>query len=181
MVTRTAKDLLRSRWGAMMSRCYRTTYQNRARQKAYENATVCLSWQNFDNFFAWAIQQDYEGNVLDKDLLVPGNTEYRPDRCLFIPQSVNVLITGAKNTTGRSGLPLGVQIISGRVARPYHASVRYQGKGRSQGYYATPEEAHSAYLRGKATLLREVAQQQSDPRIAQGLLAHANLWNEQPD
>lgn len=39
----------------------------------------------------------------------------------------------------------GVALINGR----YNARITYRGKLISLGYYATPEEAHAAYLKGK--------------------------------
>jgi len=37
-------------------------------------------------------RQDWEGKHLDKDILIPGNKIYSPDRCIFVSSLINLLI-----------------------------------------------------------------------------------------
>ena len=69
-------------------------------------ATVVKEWLSLSNFKVWMEGQIWEGNQLDKDLLIDGNKEYGPDSCVFIPRYVNVIFTDARFARGE--LPLGV-------------------------------------------------------------------------
>lgn len=80
-------------WSAMLNRCYRQ--DNDDRYNAYKDVIVCTEWHTFSVFKSWMEKQDWEGKVLDKDLLT-GNCEYSPDNCLFIPAWLNTAITGSK-------------------------------------------------------------------------------------
>ncbi len=53
----------------------------------------------------------------------------------------------------RAGKLPGVTFNSVGLRRPYQARMLVDGRSRSLGMYATPEEAHAAYLKGCAALL----------------------------
>lgn len=55
----------------------------------------------------------------------------------------------------RAGKLPGVTFNSVGLRRPYQARMLVDGRSRSLGMYATPEEAHAAYLKGCAALLDE--------------------------
>lgn len=77
-------------WVNMLSRAY--SVKTLKRQPTYEGTTVCKEWHTFSVFRTWMEKQEWEGNQLDKDLLVQGNKEYNPETCCFLPQTINNFI-----------------------------------------------------------------------------------------
>ena len=79
-------------WRSMITRCYHT----KAITTTYNGCSVCEEWLTFSNFKSWMEQQDWEGNDLDKDLLVENNKIYSPKTCCFVTKEVNYFM-GIKN------------------------------------------------------------------------------------
>ena len=99
---------------------------------------VCDEWLNFQTFAKWHDENYYEVNErlhLDKDILIPGNTLYAPDRCLLIPQRINELFTCKVNG---NGLPVGIYKTS---AGRYNSSYNGKNIGTFDGYYITNGKA----------------------------------------
>lgn len=92
------------KWKSMLQRAYSPKFAEHNR--TYMGATVVKEWLSLSNFKVWMEGQIWEGNQLDKDLLIDGNKEYGPDSCVFIPRYVNVIFTDARFARGE--LPLGV-------------------------------------------------------------------------
>lgn len=86
--------LEKSIWTSMLSRCYCPTYLRRF--PTYKDCYVVEDWHNFSNFVKWFKSNYVEGYRLDKDFLIPGNKEYGPDTCLFIPANTNGVIAQHK-------------------------------------------------------------------------------------
>lgn len=82
------------RWSDMLKRCYSEKFIKT--RPTYDNCIVCHDWIYFSNFKAWMEKQDWEGNELDKDILVPENKVYSPETCLFVPPPVNNFFKGLK-------------------------------------------------------------------------------------
>lgn len=85
-----------SRYYNMMTRCYNSNYYNKSLN--YKGCKVCSEWQDRQNFYDWMDNNFYaipnkdgisEKIELDKDLLIPSNKIYAPDRCLFLPKEIN--------------------------------------------------------------------------------------------
>jgi 7,8-dihydro-6-hydroxymethylpterin-pyrophosphokinase len=55
--------------------------------------TVTPEWWSRRAFTEWMRGQEWQGRQLDKDILWPGNKIYAPDKCLFVPQEINNLLT----------------------------------------------------------------------------------------
>ena len=87
-----------ARWCHMLQRCYSDNWHER--HPTYIGCSVCEEWLIFSNFKRWMEQQDWEGNQLDKDLLVKGNKEYNPDNCVFVTRMVNSFLTDRDNARG---------------------------------------------------------------------------------
>lgn len=154
----------RQRWSDMLKRCYSEKYHKD--KPSYVDCFVCPEWLTFSNFKAWMEKQDWEGNVLDKDILFEGNKEYRPDCCVFVTHDVNQFINkGGK----RNGLMLGVTWLPDK--NRYLAQV---GRAKQQsgyiGLFQTELSAHNAYLSKKSELAIELASKQTDKRIADALI-----------
>jgi len=74
----------------MLARCYSKAVH--AKNPTYSNCSVHPDWLIFSVFKTWMMLQDWENNALDKDLLIPGNTLYSKDTCIFVPAEVNILL-----------------------------------------------------------------------------------------
>lgn len=84
-------------WYSMLRRCYDVEQQQRAKGKSYAGCTVCESWMTLSNFAKDIVFLDgfeyWEGRngyCLDKDSKIPGNKEYSPSACCFIPYAENI-------------------------------------------------------------------------------------------
>ena len=155
-------------WQEMLRRVY--SPRSLAKYPTYADCSVCEEWLLFSNFKAWMETQDWEGKCLDKDIIRPGNKHYSPETCCFIEHRTNLLITRKQRDRGR--WPIGVSYHT--RANAFYAHCRIPGKGTTHlGTFKTPEDAHRAYVAKKVEILHAVAFEQTDPRIASGLRAHA--------
>lgn len=143
------------RWTSMIERCYSATYQ--LRRPTYIGCTVCEEWKKFSAFRLWMEKQDWQGNELDKDLLIQGNKRYSPEACIFISREINTLLNDSKAQRGK--YPRGVCLVGNK----YKARVRINGGNKHLGLYDTPELAYDAYKIEKYKQISIKANQQSEP------------------
>lgn len=93
-------------WNGIYNRCYRTTESNIG--SSYDKATMCEQWLKDKDIFAeWHNANYYEcegeSMAVDKDLLCPGNSEYDPDKCCIIPQTINIMLFKCKSIVCKNG------------------------------------------------------------------------------
>ena len=155
-------------WAHMLMRAYCERFHES--NPAYADVTVCAEWLAFMTFREWMEGEDWEGRALDKDIIVQGNREYSPDRCLFVSQAVNNLLCNCANDRGE--YPCGV---SKHRGGKYRAHVRIYGKLKILGYFDTVNEAEQVYKKAKKAHIEVIAATQTDARIRDGLLRHADL------
>lgn len=153
------------KWQNMLERCYSIKYQTK--KPTYIGCTVTDEWLTFSNFKSWMVKQDWQGNHLDKDLIIQGNKVYSPETCLFVTGSINTLLTDCKAARGK--LPQGVSW--NKKNKKHHAYCRVNGKLKHLGYFSTPEAAHEAYKEFKYQVIRDVANCQKEP-LRSALLAY---------
>lgn len=68
----------------------------------YTDVTVCKEWYDYDVFFEWAVNNGWKkGLCLDKDSIIPGNREYKPEACKWVTRSEN-----CKEMVNRLGSPM---------------------------------------------------------------------------
>lgn len=139
-------------WHSMLSRCYNPRKQ--AERPTYIDCTVSQEWHKFSAFKAWMDSQPWQGNHLDKDLLVIGNRVYSPSTCMFIPPKLNALLGSL--STRQSAWPLGVTKDS-RTGK-FRARAWTNSRKRNLGYFNYPELAELAYKKFKADHIRDIAQ-----------------------
>lgn len=137
-----------SKWKNMLSRCY-----GKSSHKCYGKVSVCDSWLLFSNFKSWMEKQPWEGNSLDKDLLVLGNTVYSPDTCIFLPKHVNSFMIDQKKQqyTGTSYHKY-VGKWQANVSNPF------TNKLENLGYYSSQKDAYNVWLERKRVLAKKLAQ-----------------------
>ena len=153
-------------WSNMIKRCYHPSSIKAS--PSYNGCSVVPEWTYFSKFRAWMEQQDWQGNVLDKDLLIKGNKEYGPNACLFVPPKVNGFMVEKPNKV--SGLPVGV-ILNVRDGK-FMALCNYAfgGQRKYLGLFSTQEEAHKAWLAFKLEQAYVLAAEQTDDRVAKALI-----------
>ena len=153
-------------WKSMIDRCYSTKTQERS--PTYQECTVATEWLTFSNFKNWMEKQQWEGNQLDKDLLIKGNKVYSEDTCLFVTQMVNSFTTDCRASRGE--WMVGVSWYKPTEKFKSQCSNPFTKKNEGLGYFTTEIEAHEAWLKRKIKLAHELAEVQTDPRVAKALV-----------
>jgi len=143
----------------MLQRCY--SEKKHSEKEAYQECYVSEEWKTFSKFKKWMEAQPWEGNTLDKDLLVIGNKLYSKDTCCFIPGHINNMLAGLTDSSyGVTRMPT-----SGR----FRAACTHKGRREYLGTFSTHELAREAYCLYKARCIREVAVDFSDVVIKKAL------------
>lgn len=151
-------------WTNMLKRCYDTKNQ----YATYVGCSVDESWHSFMTFKAWMEKQDYQGNALDKDIILPDNKVYSASTCAFVPTSINMLLLDHRK--GRGDWPRGVSFTKQNRFETY---CKVNGVKVHLGLFDTAEQASDVYKNFKSTLVYKVASTYPDPRVAAGLKLHA--------
>ena len=163
------------KWKSLLSRCYnestwkQTTKDGYLKNAKYEFCEVVEEWHTFTNFKSWMEKQDWEGNSLDKDILVPGNTVYGPDTCMFVPIHINSILVDQK--PGKYGKGIKYD----KRTNVFRAQIRVNGKRTTVGSFATAEEAEELYIKLRREEIINEANQVSDERLKNALINYANI------
>lgn len=154
-------------WRQMIRRCNDSKYKSR--NPTYSECKVCEDWRLFSNFKCWMAKQDFHGKDLDKDLLIRGNKTYSPDTCAFIHRKVNKFVTDRHS--GRLLITDGVYWH--KVRCKFYASCNnpFTGKLEHIGSFNCEVEAGTASKRRKHELACQLADLQTDDRVANALRA----------
>ena len=152
-------------WKAMLDRCYSGKCQQR--QPTYKECSVCPDWIYFMNFRKWMQKQDWWGKQLDKDLLIEGNKVYSPTTCVFVDQTTNKFTNDHRRCRG--DYPLGVCFHKHNGKFTARCCNPFSKKREGLGYFHCPNEAHLAWKKRKHQLACELADLQTDPRVADAL------------
>lgn len=140
-------------WFAMMQRCY--SENSLKRKPTYKGCSVCEEWWDFQKFCDWFDKNYYEVNeevmCLDKDILSKGNKIYSPETCVFVPQSINKLLT--LRDRFRGDLPLGVR----KNGNNFSAFCNLENKSIYIGTFKTEIEAEFAYKTFKNEVMKSMA------------------------
>lgn len=150
-------------WKSMFTRCYDEKYHNK--QPTYRDCYICEEWHLFSNFKSWMIKQDWKAKQIDKDILVQGNKQYSPERCIFVTRKINSLFNNHSNSRGK--LPLGVWKNNDR----FSASCNNGHKISYLGMFNTIKEASDVYKKFKYDIIAGIANKQTEP-LKSALLAY---------
>lgn len=153
------------KWYNMMQRCYGNKYQ--AKYPTYIGCKVCDEWLTFSKFKAWMEKQDWQSKELDKDLLVKGNKVYSPDTCVFVDGATNRFTLDGGATRGE--WPLGVCFDKERGRFLSLCNNPFTGKQENLGRFTCQDQAHQAWKKRKHELALQLANLQTDSRVAKSL------------
>lgn len=156
-------------WTGMLSRCFSTKLHKT--RPTYAGCTLERSWKSFMTFRDWMQQQDWQGKVLDKDILIQGNKHYGPETCVFVSRELNNLLTLRGNHRGP--YPLGVSTTTTKGHTYFIASCSFYGKQKRLGYFKTVVDAAKAYQEAKLGYIQELASKEQNLKLKQALL---NIW-----
>lgn len=154
-------------WRNMLERCYNE--DKLKKYPTYQDCYVCEEWKCFAIFEEWYNDNLIEGFFLDKDILLKGNKEYCPNKCCFVPNEINCLLTKRQNKRGE--LPIGVGYSESK--NRYKSSFTRGTEKVFLGYYATIKEAFNAYKQAKESWIKEVANKWKDkikPNVYKALM-----------
>lgn len=142
-----------STWKGMLRRAY--CPKGHARWPTYLGCSVTEEWLDYQNFAEWFSNHEYSdyGYELDKDLLVPGNKIYAPDRCVFVPGQLNRLLLGRGAARGQ--YPQGVSFH--KRYNKFTASININSKKKGLGYFDNELDAYNAYKEAKERHVKNTA------------------------
>lgn len=128
----------------------------------YSDCFVCEDWIKASNFKGWMEKQDWQGLQLDKDILVPGNREYGPNTCVFVPQEINklLLMPTKQKEDGLYGVYVRKDFKKKDLRYQGHISV-YNGKAfklKYLGIYDEELECHKAWQEAKVQNILDAIQ-----------------------
>ena len=123
----------------------------------YDTATIREEWRVFSVYKTWMEKQHWQGNELDKDVLMIGNKEYGPDTCVFVPQYLNKFLTDSGATRGK--YPQGVYFH--KASGKFLSQCRDKKKGKQVhlGLFENPHDAHIEWKKYKHKLALEYAEE----------------------
>lgn len=153
------------KWHSMLMRCYSEKYL--LKRPTYRGCSVCPEWHYFMAFRAWMVQQDWEERDLEKDIINPENKVYCPEWCVFVTKVTNSFIVD--NGATRGEWPIGVSWnkqngkFLGVCRDPFTKGKTYLG------YFMCPIEAHLAWKSQKHKFALQLADLQTDERVAEAL------------
>lgn len=152
-------------WKDMLRRCYDTNFQ--AKKPTYARCSVADEWLVFSNFKRWMEMQDWIGKHLDKDILVKGNKVYSPNTCVFIDEATNNFTTD--RAADRGEFPIGVSFRKDNGKFQALCRNQFTKKLEHLGFFTCTEQAHQAWKKRKHELACQLADIQTDGRVAAAL------------
>lgn len=159
------------KWCNILKRCLCLKFQEK--HPTYKGCTVTEEWKHLSDFIKWVDSQpnkDWVTCEADKDFLSVGNKHYSPETAVFVSRKVNSFITDCGRARG--DCMVGVSYRHNRKKNPYLSQCRnpFNKKGRGHiSYYPTELEAHLAWQAKKHEYALQLADSQSDERVAKVL------------
>ena len=152
-------------WDSMLKRCYSEGFQKG--HTTYKGCEVCNHWKLFSNFRKWMVLQDWSGKQLDKDILIVGNKIYSPETCVFVGAKTNSFLINSLKSRGKYS----VGVYWNKVREKFSAtcSNSFTKKSENLGCFKTELEAHLAWKKRKHELACQLADLQTDSRVAEAL------------
>ena len=153
------------KWHHVLDRAL--SQKTKEKHPTYRDVSVCEEWLIFSNFKAWMELQDWEGKEIDKDIIVLGNKIYSPETCVFVDRIVNTFVMGCDASRGST--MIGVCFCKSEKKFKSSCSNPFTKKGEALGYFADEISAHKAWRKRKHELACQLADLQTDNRVANAL------------
>lgn len=153
------------RWTNMIGRCY--SKKHHTRMPTYIGCTVCEEWLTFSNFKRWMESQDWKGKEIDKDILVKGNKVYSPSTCVFVDKATNYFALDSGATRG--AFMIGVSFFKRDANFKAQCRNPFTKKNEHVGYFKDELLAHQAWRKRKHEIACQLADLQTDERVANAL------------
>ena len=172
-------------WTRVLERTLSETFKNK--HPTYRECTIAEEWLKFSSFKKWMETQYWSGLELDKDILIPGNKQYGPDTCVFIPRYINACLKVKRKT---SDLPLGVTKVTkipkdmvNLPSNPYVAQVQTRQFKKVHKRFDNAEDAHKFWQQNKVEFYFNLLEKYSSEDYAlisvqDAILFRANLIKE---
>ena len=143
-------------WTSMLNRCYSSKWVDT--YPSYAHVTVAEEFKRASSFKSWMetqITEDCSGALqLDKDILYPGNKEYSPTTCAFVPQFLNMSLNICERGSG--SMPKGVYSYTlkrGEVR--YSWQVEAASGKLGKGGLTCKWEAHKEWQLARASVIEQ--------------------------
>lgn len=167
-----------AKWKKILERCF--CLKRQAKQPTYRGCTVSEKWKYLSNFIKWVDSQpnkDWQNCEPDKDILLEGNKHYSPETVVFVSRKVNGFIKDCGKSRGK--YMIGVDD-SNKKSKPYRSRCcnPFTGEKDYLGIYETEIQAHKAWQDYKHKLSCQLAEEQSDPRVAKALREKYALYKD---
>lgn len=158
-------------WRNMLMRAYSKKYQDNF--PTYIGCSVYSEWHEFQDFAEWYCNHDYSGYGynLDKDILLPGNKIYSPDRVCFVPTQINSLLLSNPKIRGKYKQGVCFDKARGK----FMASMKVDGRLKNLGRFDSELEAYQVYKTAKEAYVKEKALEWQD-RIANNVFEALMNW-----
>ena len=160
-------------WRDMLTRGFSEKFK--IKYPTYSDCSVSAEWLVFSKFKMWMERQDWEGNQIDKDLIIPGNKLYSPETCVFVSGGINNFILDNKMVARRYPIGLCLHKSSGKLVAQCK---QLDGKSRTLGYFSDPMLAHKAWLSEKVKLAKILAGSQPNQVVANALIDRYENYHE---
>ena len=158
------------KWAGMLERAHSDKFKKK--RPTYEGVTVCEEWWSFMRFRAWMVEQDWKYKELDKDILSQGDKVYSPDTCVFVDGVVNTFLND--QVAARGEWPIGVCLFERDQKFMSYCRNPFTKKKEHLGLFNCPNQAHLAWKKRKHELACQLADIQTDQRVADALRARYN-------
>lgn len=158
-------------WKNMLMRAYCPKYQENF--PTYIGCSVDSEWHEFQEFADWHYHHEYSdyGYDLDKDILLPNNKIYTPDRVCFVPTELNSLLLSNPKIRGKHKQGVCFDKSRGK----FMASMKINGKFKNLGRFNSEDEAHQVYKEHKEAYVKVKALEWQD-RIADNVFEALMNW-----
>ncbi len=162
-------------WKSMLKRAYCPKYHTS--RPTYLGCSVSDEWLEYQEFAKWFENHEYgnHGYELDKDLLIPGNKIYAPDRCVFVPSQLNNLLLDSKAIRGQYAQGVSIN----KRSNKFGARIKINGKQKNLGFFDTEIEAYRTYKKAKEENVKHMANHWRDDIAANVYDALMN-WELKP-
>lgn len=168
-----SKTKVYNTWSNMLRRCYSEKYLEK--HPTYNKVFVSVEWKKLSDFKKWFDKYNIEGYDLDKDIYIPGNYIYSPNRCVYAPHYINMMVISQETNN---------KLLGARYTEQgkWFSTIKIYNNEIHLGFFNSEIEAHRKYIQTKVNYFLGEADKWTEKnyKIAVGLHRHVkNIFREQ--